>query len=61
MLEQTDEQWVKSKIGGIKDELKRIVGGVSFEDTVFSIIRQEAHYVRLCFIFIFSKEDTIDQ
>ncbi|OXH48498.1 THO complex subunit 1, partial [Cryptococcus neoformans] len=46
MLEQTDEQWVKSKIGGIKDELKRIVGGVSFEDTVFSIIRQEAHYVQ---------------
>lgn len=58
MLEQTDEQWVKSKIGGIKDELKRIVGGVSFEDTVFSIIRQEAHYVRLRFIFIYFLKKT---
>lgn len=47
MLEQADEQWVKSKIGGIKEELKNIVGGASFEDTVFSIIRQEAHYVGL--------------
>ncbi|WVO21599.1 uncharacterized protein IAS62_002908 [Cryptococcus decagattii] len=45
-LEQEDEQWVKSKIGGIKEELKRIIGGTSFEDTVFSIIRQEAHYVQ---------------
>lgn len=45
-LEQADEQWVKSKIGGIKEELKRIIGGTSFEDTVFSIIRQEAHYVQ---------------
>lgn len=55
-LEQADEQWVKSKIGGIKEELKRIIGGTSFEDTVFSIIRQEAHYVSLLIVLFLSRQ-----
>ncbi|WVO14330.1 hypothetical protein L204_101962 [Cryptococcus depauperatus] len=44
VLAASDEVWVKTKIGIIKEELKKMVGGTSFEDAVFSIIRQEAHY-----------------
>ncbi|WVQ77756.1 hypothetical protein IAR50_007446 [Cryptococcus sp. DSM 104548] len=44
VLEKNDEQWVKDKIGAIREEMKRMPDGADFEDTVFTIMRQEAHY-----------------
>ncbi|ORY34712.1 THO complex subunit 1 transcription elongation factor-domain-containing protein [Naematelia encephala] len=45
VLAGEDEVWVRFTVGSIKDELRKIgVDGVSFEDTVMSIIKKEQHY-----------------
>ncbi|ODN72895.1 hypothetical protein L202_08318 [Cryptococcus amylolentus CBS 6039] len=44
VLEKADEEWVTAKIKEIRGEMKKMSGGAGFEDTIFSIIRQEAHY-----------------
>ncbi|WWD20341.1 hypothetical protein CI109_104817 [Kwoniella shandongensis] len=41
-----DEKWVISKIQAIREELKKMVDGQRFEETVLSIITRERHYAQ---------------
>lgn len=46
VLSAEDETWVKSTVGSIREELKRMLpAGTRFEETVLSIITRERHYV----------------
>lgn len=46
VLSAEDETWVKSTVGSIREELKRMLpDGTRFEETVLSIITRERHYV----------------
>ncbi|WVQ95789.1 hypothetical protein IAU59_002888 [Kwoniella sp. CBS 9459] len=46
VLGPDDEKWVIAKIQGIREELKQMVDGPRFEETVLSIITRERHYAQ---------------
>ncbi|OCF34437.1 hypothetical protein I316_03951 [Kwoniella heveanensis BCC8398] len=46
VLGPDDEKWVIAKIQAIREELKQMVDGPRFEETVLSIITRERHYAQ---------------